>query len=86
MIHRIPAEATVGIENVPFDEESLLLRFRQALEFGERCLHTLMEFLPAELVEGASVIIGTVNTGATAGAGAGGARPPGGATGPRMPF
>ncbi len=40
----------------------------------------------AELVEGASVIIGTVNTGATAGAGAGGARPPGGATGPRMPF
>ena len=36
----------------------------------------------AELVEGASVIIGTVNTGATAG----GASKPAASTGPRMPF
>jgi HlyD family secretion protein len=39
----------------------------------------------AELKEGAAVIIGTVNTGATAGSSSSSARPAG-ATGPRMPF
>ena len=51
MIHRIPAEAAVGVENVPLDKEGFLLRFRQTLEFGERSLHSLVEFLPAELME-----------------------------------
>jgi HlyD family secretion protein len=40
----------------------------------------------AELVEGALVIIGTVNTGATAGTAGGGAQRPAGTTGPRMAF
>ena len=40
----------------------------------------------AELVEGAAVIIGTVNTGATAGSGASSTSRPAGASGPRMAF
>jgi HlyD family secretion protein len=40
----------------------------------------------AELVEGAMVIIGTVNTGSTAGGSGGGSQRPAGASGPRMAF
>ena len=40
----------------------------------------------AELVEGAMVIIGTVNTGSTAGSSGGGSQRPAGASGPRMAF
>lgn len=40
----------------------------------------------AELVEGALVIIGTVNTGSTAGGSGGGSQRPAGASGPRMAF
>jgi HlyD family secretion protein len=40
----------------------------------------------AELVEGAAVIIGTVNTGATVGSGGTSGQRPAGATGPRMAF
>ena len=40
----------------------------------------------ADLIEGAALIIGTVNTGATAGAGGASAAKPATSTGPRMPF
>jgi HlyD family secretion protein len=40
----------------------------------------------ADLVEGAAVIVGTVNTGAASGSGAASGARPAGASGPRMPF
>ena len=50
VIHRVPAEAAVGIENVPFDEEGFLPGLRHALEFGKVVDHALVKFFVAQLM------------------------------------
>ena len=51
MVHGRLAQAAVGVEDVPLDQEGFLFRLRQALEFGQGRLHALVEFVTAELME-----------------------------------